>query len=131
MDMKLNSGVIRQEREKRAWSQEHLADVTGLTLRTIQRIEATGSASYESAGAIAAVFDQPVNTLRDERIEPVVRNQGLRRWFTWHRLFTVLGCGVVAAIFRPPDFHMQIPAAIAFWVGCEVAIGTRRRTAPT
>jgi transcriptional regulator with XRE-family HTH domain len=53
MDMKLNATLIRQERDKRAWSQEHLADVTGLALRTIQRIESTGSASYESAGAIA------------------------------------------------------------------------------
>jgi ribosome-binding protein aMBF1 (putative translation factor) len=48
MDMRLDSALIRQEREKRAWSQEHLAGVTGLALRTIQRIESTGSASYES-----------------------------------------------------------------------------------
>jgi transcriptional regulator with XRE-family HTH domain len=129
MDMKLDAAVIRQEREKRAWSQEHLANVTGLALRTIQRIEATGSASYESAGAIAAVYGLPVTALRDERIPAVVSRLGMRHLFTWHRLFTVLGCALVASIFLPPDFHMQVPAAIAFWVGCEIALGTRRRAA--
>ena len=123
--MKLNAAVIRQQREKRAWSQEHLAGVTGLALRTIQRIESTGAASYESAGAIAAVFDLPVTALRDERLE-AAPTSGVRRSFTWHRLFTVLGFGLVAAIFTPPDFRVTIPAAVAFWVACELAIKTRR-----
>jgi transcriptional regulator with XRE-family HTH domain len=129
MDMKLDAAVIRQEREKRAWSQEHLANVTGLALRTIQRIEATGSASYESAGAIAAVYDVPVTALRDERTPTAASRLGMPRFFTWHRLFTVLGCALVAAIFLPPDFHMQVPAAIAFWVGCEIALSTRHPAA--
>ena len=42
MDMKVDSSYIKRERERRAWSQEHLAEVTGLGLRTIQRIEKTG-----------------------------------------------------------------------------------------
>jgi transcriptional regulator with XRE-family HTH domain len=131
MDMKLKSAVIRQEREKRAWSQEHLAGVTGLALRTIQRIESTGSASYESAGAIAAVFDLPVTALRDGELEPAARPTAARHWFTWHRLVTLLGCGLLAAVFSPPNFHQQIPAAVAIWLGCELAIQTRRRSIPT
>jgi transcriptional regulator with XRE-family HTH domain len=130
MDMKLNSAVIRQEREKRAWSQDHLAGVTGLALRTIQRIESTGSASYESAGAIAAVFDLPVADLRDCALEPAAQSTGSGPWFTWHRLLTLLGCGLLAAVFLPPDFHQQIPAAVAIWLGCELAIHTRRRSIP-
>jgi transcriptional regulator with XRE-family HTH domain len=126
MDMKLKSAVIRQEREKRAWSQEHLAGVTGLALRTIQRIESTGSASYESAGAIAAVFDLPVTALRDGPLEPAVRTSPSGRWFSWHRLATLLGCCLLAAIFTPPNFRLQIPAAVALWLACELAIRTRR-----
>lgn len=57
MEMKIDSQLVRHERERRAWSQEHLASVAGLGLRTIQRIEATGAASYESVKAIAAVLD--------------------------------------------------------------------------
>jgi transcriptional regulator with XRE-family HTH domain len=130
MDMKLKSAVIRQEREKRAWSQEHLAGVTGLALRTIQRIESTGSASYESAGAIAAVFDLPVTALRAGEVEPAARNQESGGWFTWHRLFTLLGFGLLAMIFTPPNFRLTIPAAVAFWLGCELAIKTRRSAPP-
>ncbi len=130
MDMRLKSAVIRQEREKRAWSQEHLAGVTGLALRTIQRIESTGTASYESAGAIAAVFELPVTALRDGELGPAARTSRVGRWFTWHRLVTLLGCGLLAAILTPPNFHLQIPAAVAIWLSCELAIQTRRSTSP-
>jgi len=64
MDMKVDSKLIRSLREQRAWSQEHLAEVSGLGLRTIQRIESTGAAAYESARALAAVLDVNVARLR-------------------------------------------------------------------
>ncbi len=67
MDMKVDPSYIKAQREQRAWSQEHLAEVTGLGLRTIQRIETTGTASYESARSLAAVFEVEVAKLRDER----------------------------------------------------------------
>jgi transcriptional regulator with XRE-family HTH domain len=125
MDMKLNSAVMRQEREKRAWSQEHLAGVTGLALRTIQRIESTGVASYESAGAIAAVFGLPVTALRGDATAPSAPLRGTRQWLTWHRLLTLLGCALLAAIFTPPHFRLMIPVAATLWVCCELAIRTR------
>jgi hypothetical protein len=34
----------------------------------------------------------------------------------------------VAAIFTPPNFHITILAAVAFWLSCELAIYTRHRT---
>jgi transcriptional regulator with XRE-family HTH domain len=64
VEMQVNSQLIRSEREKRAWSQSHLASVTGLGMRTVQRIEATGSASYESVAAIASVFSMTAGELR-------------------------------------------------------------------
>jgi transcriptional regulator with XRE-family HTH domain len=64
MEMQINSQLVRSEREKRAWSQSHLASVCGLGLRTVQRIEASGSASYESAAAIATAFSLTVAALR-------------------------------------------------------------------
>jgi predicted transcriptional regulator len=48
MEVKVDSNVIRSKREERGWSQGHLASVAGLSLRTIQRIEKTGSASAPS-----------------------------------------------------------------------------------
>ncbi len=64
MDMKVDARRIKAERERRAWSQEHLAAAAGLGLRTIQRIERTGAASLESAKALAAVFALDVAVLR-------------------------------------------------------------------
>lgn len=63
MDMQLNKEHLRRERELRAWSQSHLAEVAGLSMRTVQRIEGTGSASLESAKAIAAALDTQVEAL--------------------------------------------------------------------
>ena len=64
MDMKVNSDLIRSEREKCAWSQQHLATVTALGLRTIQRIELNGTASCDSVQTIASCLDVPVSDLR-------------------------------------------------------------------
>src|SRR4051794_15104591 len=71
MDMKIDCKRIRLERERRAWSQEQLAQVTGLGLRTIQRIETTGLASYESVKAIASAFNLTPSQLRvAEEMQP-------------------------------------------------------------
>jgi transcriptional regulator with XRE-family HTH domain len=78
MDMKVDSSYIKRERERRAWSQEHLAEVTGLGLRTIQRIEKTGAASYESARSLAAVFGIDVAKLRIEDARPAARRLDVR-----------------------------------------------------
>ena len=55
-DMYTNAQLIRKLREDRAWSQEHLATVAGLSARTIQRVEAESSASRETRMAIAAAL---------------------------------------------------------------------------
>src|SRR5688572_7374617 len=60
MEMQINANLLKHERNKRAWSQEHLALVTGLGLRTIQRIETSGMASNESIAPIATVLEMTV-----------------------------------------------------------------------
>ena len=64
MEVRVDSSRIRSEREHRGWSQGHLASVAGLSLRTIQRIEKTGFASFESVTALAAVYSVEVADLR-------------------------------------------------------------------
>jgi len=63
MDMKLNSQLIAKERKSRAWSQQQLADIANLSLRTIQRIENSGNSSPESTKAIASAFDLKANDI--------------------------------------------------------------------
>ncbi len=64
MDMQLNPKTIRAERERRRWSQEHLASLADVSPRTIQRVEASGMASGETATALAATFAVGLESLR-------------------------------------------------------------------
>jgi transcriptional regulator with XRE-family HTH domain len=64
MEMKINSELVKSHRNNRAWSQTQLADVSKLSLRTIQRIEKTGSASSESVKAIASVLELDASDLQ-------------------------------------------------------------------
>ena len=57
MAFKTDADKIRRWREERHWSQEHLSDLAGIGLRTVQRIENGEAASKESLMALAAAFD--------------------------------------------------------------------------
>ncbi len=81
MEMYINANLVKLERNKRAWSQEHLAQVTGLGMRTIQRIESSGTASNESIASIAAVFalkvaDFLIGSSKNEGSFEIVRSIG-------------------------------------------------------
>jgi transcriptional regulator with XRE-family HTH domain len=65
MDMQLNKENLKQQRDSRAWSQTQLAEVSGLSLRTIQRLEKTGIASQESAKSLAAVYECSITELQE------------------------------------------------------------------
>lgn len=54
---------VRQLRLDRGWSQEHLSQISGLSVRTIQRIEQGNKAGLESLKSLAAVFDVQVTDL--------------------------------------------------------------------
>jgi transcriptional regulator with XRE-family HTH domain len=58
--------LIQKLRLKRGWSQQQLADASGLSVRTIQRIEAGHPASIETLKSIAAVFEIDFSTLNTE-----------------------------------------------------------------
>lgn len=60
---------LRMKRLAKAWSQEQLAEMSGLSVRTIQRIERGQKASFESLKSLAAVFDVHINELRSEAEE--------------------------------------------------------------
>jgi len=56
--------ILRKLRLQHGWSQEHVAEITDLSVRTIQRIERGGQASLESAKALAAVFQVDLTTFQ-------------------------------------------------------------------
>lgn len=58
--------LIRKLRIERGWSQETLAEVSGLSVRTIQRVERGGNASLETLCALASVLEVDIATIAKE-----------------------------------------------------------------
>lgn len=56
---------IHKLRTDRGWSQEQVAEMAGLSSRTIQRIENGDKPSAESAKALASVFEIPLIELQN------------------------------------------------------------------
>lgn len=59
--------LIQKLRLKHGWSQQQLAEASGLSVRTVQRIEAGYPASTESLKSLAAVFEVDFSTLNPEQ----------------------------------------------------------------
>jgi len=58
--------IIRKLRLQRGWSQEQLAEMSGLSVRTIQRLERGQKAGLESLKSLAAVFDVELSNLYED-----------------------------------------------------------------
>lgn len=58
--------LVKIERERRGWTQEHLESVSGITTRTIQRIEKDGKAGKESLMALSSVLEIDIEKLMEE-----------------------------------------------------------------
>lgn len=55
--MRVNASLVKQLRTEKSWTQQHLADACGISLRTVQRVERYGTASNETLMALSAVFE--------------------------------------------------------------------------
>lgn len=56
-EMNIDSEKLKVQRQCKGWTQQHLSDVSGLSLRTIQRAETVGRVSNETLNALSAVFE--------------------------------------------------------------------------
>ena len=91
MEMKVNRELIKALRVNKSWSQERLAEVAGVSLRTVQRVENEGAASLQTRVAIAdalgvepAYFDAEVKRAVNSHVSVKLRMRLLlslsRRW---------------------------------------------------
>ena len=62
--------IIKKLRENKHWSQDQLANMAGLSLRTIQRVEAGNPASKETLKSLASVFEIEISELT-ERVKMI------------------------------------------------------------
>jgi transcriptional regulator with XRE-family HTH domain len=71
--------LVQKLRLQHGWSQEDLAELCALSVRTIQRIERGGAASAESLKALAAVFEIDLASLREPAMDqpraPVIASE--------------------------------------------------------
>lgn len=133
MRFKTDAAKIKRWREERHWSQEHLAEVAGIGIRTVQRLENGEQASRESMMALAAAFDVDVMALSTDvetEAAQIVRRENerkaaaLRLSFWIHLASYVLGMVVFAGIslgVGADHFVMLWPAI--WWTVAIVAHG--------
>lgn len=126
MPFKADAEKIKRWREERRWSQEHLAELSGLGLRTIQRIETGQSASYESLMALAAAYNVDVMALsidqETEAAKMVERQNGkargaLRFSFLIHFVSYILGVVIFLGINIGTSSNVMLWALIWWTVG--------------
>ncbi|AUJ71592.1 MULTISPECIES: helix-turn-helix transcriptional regulator [Pseudoalteromonas] len=63
--MQINNNTVKLLRTEKSWTQQHLADASGVSLRTIQRVESDGTASKETVMSLCAVFEISQSKLID------------------------------------------------------------------
>lgn len=130
MQINTDAKKIKRWREDRSWSQEHLADAAGLSLRTVQRIENGEGASRDSVMALAAAFNVEVISLTvDARSEAKAAAQSkrtkvkdaLRMGFLINLACYALGLMVFTAISLSDGIPGYAMLAPALWWGVGVA----------
>jgi transcriptional regulator with XRE-family HTH domain len=125
MQYRPDAEKIKRWREERLWSQEHLADLAGLGLRTVQRIENGDSASRDSVMALAAAFNVDAAALTvNEKTEAAEQREqkakkggaALRLGFLINLASWVFGMIVFAGIsFSDGDSHFEMLAPAIWW----------------
>ena len=111
---------LRKLRLQRGWTQEQLAELTGLSVRSIQRIERGHRCSLEAQTALAAVFEVELSVfqpgekgmnsdskLAPDEAEAIEYVKGLKEFYQ-HLLMYLVFAITFGAVFR-----MEHP--LVFW----------------
>lgn len=72
-DLMINSKTVKVLRKNLGWSQEQLAKASGLSLRTIQRVESEGKASLETKVCLAATLKTNLEKLDAPSASPTLK----------------------------------------------------------
>lgn len=123
--MQVDAQLIKSERLKRAWSQEQLAQVAGLGIRTVQRIENGENASLETVKALAAVLELEVAVLLTEKpAQPeatIVALTPPAPPFSLFKPWRTFGAGFLASMLTMGGF-MSMQLAVADQVDMDFSV---------
>lgn len=78
--MSVSKKIVKLMREERGWSQEQLAAISGISERTVQRVEKDGKCSLESKMALASAFEVSPIDLEDSVQSDAVFEQKRIDW---------------------------------------------------
>ncbi len=134
--------IVKKLRVERKWSQEQLATLSGLSIRTIQRVESGQSASLETLKSLASVFNVEISKLTEE-ITVIDKKSEVWKSQPWWFRFAFIGVPSrrvqltlellalvigVAAIFVT-DNHRVAPAflMVAYLTGWTVRYGDAKK----
>ena len=101
--------IVRKLRLQRGWSQEQLAELTGLSVRTIQRLERGASPGLETAKSLASVFEvdhstfingerdmnEKIEQLDDDEAEAIQYVKGIKEFYTHLLMFVIFAIAIV------------------------------------
>ncbi|TPW73466.1 helix-turn-helix domain-containing protein [Schumannella sp. 10F1B-5-1] len=130
----MNETRISTLRRERGWTQERLAEQSGVAVRTIQRLERGSDASLETLTMLARAFDVPVRDLFDsvdgaafgESVDGLdsrteqQQEQRDRATRSWRSLYVGLGVVVSLAVIAVIGFTgwgQLIFVTAAYWAG--------------
>lgn len=127
---------VKTNRLRKAWSQEQLAEIASLSVRTVQRTEKGQKTSLETLSALASAFDINVSELSDEsyiasdvldeRISDAKIQVAQETQFYRILLTAVLVCTaliIINSLFTPESYWSVVVAVI--WGGLVIFRGIR------
>ncbi len=133
--------IIRKLRIQRGWSQEQLAELTDVSVRTIQRVEQGHKPGLETAKALATIFEVDValitngdnkmnieNNLKQDEAEAILYVKGIKEFQT-HLAFylfsvvTILFASLYSGASMNPGLIGWQPGTILTWTFIGWGIG--------
>lgn len=102
--MKISRSVVRRLRTARGWSQEQLAIASGLSLRTIQRVEADGVASMATKVSLAATYGTQLDELDEADGRKTGPESQARHIGSLFAGIAIMTCALIGESGRLPGF---------------------------
>jgi transcriptional regulator with XRE-family HTH domain len=127
--------IVRKLRLQRGWTQEQLAEMSGVSVRSLQRIERGQNCSLESLKCLAAVFEIDLSALQnggetmnnetrlsEDEKKAIEYVKGIKEFYShlfMFLFFAVIFCGVFSLTFgfNHPAIRWMYYAFIGWGVG--------------
>ena len=101
MDMNIDGQFVARLRNQRGWSQEQLAEISNLGIRTVQRVEGQGQCSLESRNSLASAFD-----LTGEELSEGPDKAAAKRMIGTMQLAVICACAICTVLLWAKFVHL-------------------------